>query len=61
MSVFIVGFFTAFLYALPIVRSTHIDASVTGDHVLSGVQKLHASAVPRIGGLATAVGSLGTG
>lgn len=58
MPVLILSFFSSFLATLWIVRYNHFHAHFTSDSDLSGVQKFHSVAVPRIGGLAIILGVL---
>jgi UDP-N-acetylmuramyl pentapeptide phosphotransferase/UDP-N-acetylglucosamine-1-phosphate transferase len=51
----IVGLLTCFLITLLIVRYARVVGSITLDNDLTGVQKMHAMAVPRVGGIAVAI------
>jgi UDP-N-acetylmuramyl pentapeptide phosphotransferase/UDP-N-acetylglucosamine-1-phosphate transferase len=51
MSVLVLSFVVCLLSSLWIVRSNHLHARFTADSDLSGVQKFHTVAVPRIGGV----------
>jgi UDP-N-acetylmuramyl pentapeptide phosphotransferase/UDP-N-acetylglucosamine-1-phosphate transferase len=46
----------SFIVSLIIVRSQKWHGCISHDHDLGGVQKVHALAVPRVGGLATVAG-----
>src|ERR1700710_481760 len=50
------GFVSSFLVVLCIVRTTRMHGAVSLDVDLRGIQKHHAYAVPRIGGLALMCG-----
>ena len=53
---FLLGFgLSAFISAL-VIRYAHTHARFSGDHDMSGPQKFHAKAVPRIGGACILVG-----
>jgi UDP-N-acetylmuramyl pentapeptide phosphotransferase/UDP-N-acetylglucosamine-1-phosphate transferase len=56
MSVLILAFMASFFISLWIVRSSHIHGRFTADSDLSGVQKFHAVAVPRVGGIGIILG-----
>jgi UDP-N-acetylmuramyl pentapeptide phosphotransferase/UDP-N-acetylglucosamine-1-phosphate transferase len=56
MSVFAVSFLASLLITLWVLRSNHLHLSFTADSNLSGVQKFHTIAVPRIGGIAIFLG-----
>jgi len=58
MSVLILAFITAVLITLWIVRFSHVHGHLTADSDLSGVQKFHTAAVPRVGGIAIFLGIL---
>lgn len=51
MTVLVLGFVFSLITTLVIVRYKHFHNHITADHDFSGVQKFHASSVPRIGGL----------
>jgi UDP-N-acetylmuramyl pentapeptide phosphotransferase/UDP-N-acetylglucosamine-1-phosphate transferase len=51
MLTFVVSFLTSLVATLCVVRSTTLHAHLTADHDLSGPQKFHARAVPRVGGI----------
>ncbi len=53
-----VSFLTAFAVTWLIVRSERRHAHLSNDHDLSGVQKFHTTAVPRIGGVGIFIGVL---
>ena len=50
------AFFASLLATLLIIRYEHLHASISNDHNLDGPQKFHAAPVPRIGGVAIAIG-----
>lgn len=52
MSVLLISFITSFIFNLWLVRYSHLHARFSADSDLTGVQKFHAIAVPRIGGVA---------
>lgn len=56
MVTFLIAFLTSFLVALLILRFAHLHQQYSADHDLDGVQKFHAKAVPRIGGVAIFLG-----
>lgn len=56
MSVLIFAFVAALLITLWIVRSSHVHGRFTADSDLSGVQKFHSVAVPRVGGVGIVLG-----
>jgi UDP-GlcNAc:undecaprenyl-phosphate/decaprenyl-phosphate GlcNAc-1-phosphate transferase len=56
MSVFAVSFLASLLITLWVLRSNHLHLSFTADSNLSGVQKFHTIAVPRVGGIAIFLG-----
>jgi UDP-N-acetylmuramyl pentapeptide phosphotransferase/UDP-N-acetylglucosamine-1-phosphate transferase len=58
MSVLILAFISAVLITLWIVRFGHVHGHLTADSDLSGVQKFHTAAVPRVGGIAIFLGIL---
>ncbi len=58
MSVFAISFSVSMLFALFIVRYNHLHAHITSDSDLSGIQKFHTIAVPRVGGVAIIFGIL---
>jgi UDP-GlcNAc:undecaprenyl-phosphate/decaprenyl-phosphate GlcNAc-1-phosphate transferase len=58
MSVLAVSFLVSFLFTLWVLRYGHWHARFTADSDLSGVQKFHSIAVPRIGGLGIFLGIL---
>ena len=62
MLLLVLAFTVSFLVTLCVVRAFKGLAQLAGDHDLSGPQKFHAQAVPRIGGLGILVGvTAGTG
>jgi UDP-N-acetylmuramyl pentapeptide phosphotransferase/UDP-N-acetylglucosamine-1-phosphate transferase len=56
MSVLVFAFMASLLITLWIVRSSHVHGHFTSDSDLSGVQKFHAVAVPRVGGVGIILG-----
>jgi UDP-N-acetylmuramyl pentapeptide phosphotransferase/UDP-N-acetylglucosamine-1-phosphate transferase len=56
MSVLILAFMASLLITLWIVRSSHLHERFTSDSDLSGVQKFHSVAVPRVGGVGIILG-----
>ena len=58
MSVLAVSFLVSFLFTLWVLRYGHWHARFTADSDLSGVQKFHTVAVPRIGGFGIFLGML---
>jgi len=56
MSVLIISFLVCLIVTLLIVRSGHVHGHFTADSDLSGVQKFHTVAVPRVGGLGIILG-----
>lgn len=51
MSAVLIALFVSLIGCLLIIRFQHLHKHVTGDTDLSGVQKFHTKAVPRIGGV----------
>ncbi len=58
MSVLVVSFLASLLIILWILRYRHLHVRFTADFDLSGVQKFHAVAVPRVGGAGIFLGVL---
>lgn len=58
MSVLVLSFLVSLLATLWVVRYSHLHAHLTADSDLSGVQKFHTVAVPRIGGVGIFIGIL---
>lgn len=58
MSVLALSFLVSLLTTLWVVRCSHLHAHLTADSDLSGIQKFHAVAVPRVGGLGIFLGML---
>ncbi|MEY4495557.1 MAG: hypothetical protein RL744_621 [Pseudomonadota bacterium] len=58
MSVLALSFLVSLLTALWVVRYSHLHARFTADSDLSGVQKFHTVAVPRVGGVGIFIGIL---
>lgn len=56
MSGLIAAFLTSFVITLLIIRFKHLHQQFSADSDLSGPQKFHKTAVPRIGGISIAVG-----
>jgi UDP-N-acetylmuramyl pentapeptide phosphotransferase/UDP-N-acetylglucosamine-1-phosphate transferase len=56
MLLLVSAFVVSFLMTLAVVRSAKGLGRVVGDHDLSGPQKFHARAVPRVGGVSVLVG-----
>ncbi|QWC95541.1 glycosyl transferase [Polynucleobacter paneuropaeus] len=52
----IVAFLTSFVVTLLIIRFKHLHQHFSGDSNLTGPQKFHKAAVPRIGGISIAAG-----
>jgi UDP-N-acetylmuramyl pentapeptide phosphotransferase/UDP-N-acetylglucosamine-1-phosphate transferase len=53
-----VAFLASLFLTLFMVRYSHLHAHVTADNDFSGIQKIHSSPVPRIGGVAVFLGVL---
>jgi UDP-GlcNAc:undecaprenyl-phosphate/decaprenyl-phosphate GlcNAc-1-phosphate transferase len=51
MELFVLAFFVSLISTLALVRYQHLHEKISSDHDLSGPQKFHTQAVPRIGGL----------
>jgi UDP-N-acetylmuramyl pentapeptide phosphotransferase/UDP-N-acetylglucosamine-1-phosphate transferase len=51
MELLVLAFFISLVSTLGLVRYRHLHANISGDHDLSGPQKFHTHAVPRIGGI----------
>jgi UDP-N-acetylmuramyl pentapeptide phosphotransferase/UDP-N-acetylglucosamine-1-phosphate transferase len=58
MSVLVLSFLISLLVTLWIVRYSYLHARFTADSDLSGVQKFHTIAVPRVGGIGIFLGVL---
>ena len=58
MSVLILSFLVSLITTLWVVRYSHLHAHLTADSDLSGVQKFHAVAVPRVGGIGIFLGAV---
>ena len=52
------AFFSSFIATLLIIRFEHLHSHLSADSDLSGPQKFHKNAVPRIGGVSIALGVL---
>src|SRR5574343_1989585 len=59
MSALIIAFILSLFATLLVVRYSHLHEHLTADHDIDGVQKFHASPVPRVGGLGLVIGLLG--
>lgn len=59
MSALAISFAISLIATLLVVRYSHLHEHITADHDLDGVQKFHASPVPRVGGLGLVAGLLG--
>jgi UDP-N-acetylmuramyl pentapeptide phosphotransferase/UDP-N-acetylglucosamine-1-phosphate transferase len=57
----IFAFFLSLLITLGLIRYQHLHEKISSDHDLSGPQKFHAFAVPRIGGIGIFLSLLITG
>jgi UDP-GlcNAc:undecaprenyl-phosphate/decaprenyl-phosphate GlcNAc-1-phosphate transferase len=58
MSVLVLSFLVSLLATLWVVRYSHLHDHLTADSDFSGVQKFHAIAVPRVGGVGIILGML---
>jgi UDP-N-acetylmuramyl pentapeptide phosphotransferase/UDP-N-acetylglucosamine-1-phosphate transferase len=56
----IIAFFVSLITTLLIIRYDYLHGHLSNDSDLSGPQKFHTKVVPRIGGLAIALGALGS-
>lgn len=54
-----IAFVGSLVVTLFVIRYDHLHGHLTADHDLDGVQKFHAVAVSRIGGLGVMIGALG--
>ena len=54
--ILLTAFFASAIATLLVVASAHRHRAWSSDHDLSGPQKMHATAVPRVGGIGLAVG-----
>lgn len=61
MNSIIIAAFVSWLITLLIIRFNHLHAGLTADSDTTGVQKFHARAVPRVGGLGLFFGLLAVG
>lgn len=59
MTALSVAFLVSLIVTLLVVRYEHLHAHVTADHDLDGVQKFHATPVPRVGGIGVMMGLFG--
>ncbi len=57
--ILLVAFATAALTTIAVIASAHRHAHWSADHDLSGPQKMHVEAVPRVGGLGVFAGVVG--
>ena len=53
-----VSFIASLLVTLLVIRYDHLHGHLSADHDMDGVQKFHAVAVPRIGGVGVLAGAL---
>jgi len=58
MSGLLLAFFSSFIATLLIIRFKHLHSHLSADSDLTGPQKFHTKIVPRIGGIAIAIGLL---
>lgn len=56
LSALLCAFLVAAVATLWVIRTAHAHTHVSGDHDLSGPQKIHACAVPRVGGVGLFIG-----
>lgn len=56
MSGLLLAFFSSFIATLLIIRFKHLHSHLSADSDLTGPQKFHTKIVPRIGGIAIAIG-----
>lgn len=56
MSGLLTAFFSSFIATLLIIRFKHLHSHLSADSDLTGPQKFHTKIVPRIGGIAIAIG-----
>ncbi len=61
MEFLIFAFFLSLLITMFLIRYQHLHEKISSDHDLSGPQKFHAFAVPRIGGISIFLSLLVTG
>lgn len=59
MSALVIAFVLSLVATLLVVRYSHLHEHMTADHDMDGVQKFHASPVPRVGGLGLVIGLVG--
>lgn len=59
MSALVIAFVLSLVATLLVVRYSHLHEHMTADHDMEGVQKFHASPVPRVGGLGLVIGLIG--
>lgn len=58
MNTLLIAFCASCVLTFLLIRYQHLHGHVSGDHDLSGPQKIHTQSVPRIGGLSIALGAL---
>jgi len=58
MIAFLAAFISSFIVTVLIIRFKHLHGEFSGDNDILGPQKFHVDSVPRIGGIAVAVGIL---
>lgn len=58
MITLVVAFLASLTITLILIRYEHLHTHLTADHDLDGVQKFHARAVPRVGGIGVFLGVL---
>lgn len=51
-----IAFLVSIVVTLLVVRYEHLHAHITADHDMDGIQKFHATAVPRVGGIGVIAG-----
>lgn len=59
MSALVIAFALSLIATLFVLRYSHLHEHMTADHDTDGVQKFHASPVPRVGGLGLVIGLMG--
>lgn len=58
MLILCISFVVSLIATLLVIRYDHLHGHLSADHDMDGVQKFHAVAVPRIGGVGVLVGAL---
>lgn len=58
MQTLCISFITSMIVTLLVIRYDHLHGHLSADHDMDGVQKFHAVAVPRIGGVGVLMGAL---